>query len=208
MTCLFHVFSSSITMYYVYAHLCKCKTQHTGRYQYFGTCTKLIIFHQLTGPWWSCVSSIQRAVDLPEVWSCLQLPRLEGFTRGGQQSENLPSLSQVGAVRQIGAGGTESLLYWQWTTHTCICALWSCDNRKNHNVSPSVSVSLSLSLSLSPSSYVTIPCAHLACPYHYLLHRYWKSVQIPHLASEWTERCPFCSTPLNHDKPAIKLLFN
>lgn len=88
--------------------------------------------------------------------------------------------------------------------HLCPVVMW----QQKEPQCKSISLSLSLCLSLSPSSYVTIPCAHLACPYHYLLHRYWKSVQIPHLASEWTERCPFCSTPLNHDKPAIKLLFN
>ena len=41
-----------------------------------------------------------------------------------------------------------------------------------------------------------------------LMRRYWLNVLIPHLASEWIPRCPFCSAALDRNTPTVKLIFS
>ena len=38
--------------------------------------------------------------------------------------------------------------------------------------------------------------------------RYWSRVRLPHLASGWTPRCPFCGTCLDPERPFITLIFS
>ncbi len=40
------------------------------------------------------------------------------------------------------------------------------------------------------------------------MRRYWLNVLIPHLASEWIPRCPFCSAALDRNTPTVKLIFS
>lgn len=50
---------------------------------------------------------------------------------------------------------------------------------------------------------------HLPSPSlpHFTSPRYWLSVKIPHLACEWTARCPFCACALDPEEPTTKLMF-
>jgi pellino protein len=54
-------------------------------------------------------------------------------------------------------------------------------------------------------THAFVPCGHVTTK---RTAEYWTSVQIPHLSNEWTSRCPFCTEPLDPEKPAVKLLFS
>lgn len=50
-----------------------------------------------------------------------------------------------------------------------------------------------------------VPCGHVTTEQ---TAKYWSKVLLPHLATSWTHRCPFCRTELELGTPYVKLLFN
>eukprot|EP00731_Ephydatia_muelleri_P027733 Em0019g606a len=50
-----------------------------------------------------------------------------------------------------------------------------------------------------------MPCGHVTTE---KTTQYWKKVKIPHMATEWVPRCPFCSFPLDPTTPMVKLIFS
>lgn len=56
-----------------------------------------------------------------------------------------------------------------------------------------------------PLSHAFVPCGHVTTE---KTTKYWVNVRIPHLASEWSSRCPFCTAALDKNTPTVKLLFS